>query len=162
MKTKNRLLKRSVFLLAVILVLAFASCDNPSSSGDGGGGGWIGEYNDTPIASFTGTTWSDGLIPESTIEFISSTQVRLTGRYWEAVNGQNMGVGGTHPYEVSGLFPDDKVEPGVIVIMDTLKRTGFEFYYYRAMTGANGIEKHQRMVAWFTQHLLQPREFFLE
>jgi hypothetical protein len=160
MTTQKRLLRESVFLLAGMLALVFVSCSDPTSSGSGGG--WTGEYNDTPITSFVGTTWSDGLIPESTIEFINANQVVLTGRYWEAVSGQNMGVHGTHLYEVSELFPDDKVEPGVIVIMDTSKRTGFEFWYYRAMTGANSAEKHQRLVIYLTQHLLQPREFFLE
>lgn len=122
-------------------------------------------YNDTPITTvngLVGTKWSDGLLPESTIEFTNATQVRLEGRYFKKekleINGvqKPVDLSGTKTYEAAGDFSLATVEPAVWVLMDT-KRTGIELYYYKA---DETTRKHQRLVVYATG-ILQPREFYL-
>ena len=151
------ILKIPALLLVVVLTALFGGC--PTETDDGGGSV---VYNDTPVASFTGTRWTDDLIPESTITFTSATSVSLEGSYWNKkleVNGaqQPINLSGAKSYETANDLSLAAVEPAVYILMNTAKRTGIELYYYKADSGTG---KHQRLVVYATG-ILQPREFYL-
>jgi hypothetical protein len=151
------ILKIPVLLLAAVLTALLGGC--PTETDDGGG---AASYNDTPVTSFTGTRWTDDLIPESTITFNSATGVTLEGSYWNKkleVNGaqQQINLSGTKTYETANDLSAAAVEPAVYILMNAGKRTGIELYYYKADSGTG---KHQRLVVYATG-ILQPREFYL-
>jgi hypothetical protein len=106
------------------------------------------------FVGFSGTKWTDGLLPESTLDFTSVSSVTLEGRYWSQHNGPNK-IGDTvHPYEVANDLTGAVVEPAIWVILNTGNRTGFELYYYQAAHG-----KNRHLVAYVNG--LQPREFYM-
>jgi hypothetical protein len=153
MNTKNLFLKALGLLAAGALILAVSACDNPTDPEPGGGP----TYNDTPVTSLKGTRWTDGLLPESTIEFTDDTHVELTGRYFEQIQA----FSGQKTCEIAADLTGSKVEPAVLVIINATKRTGFEIDLFQA-SKTDTVEKHQRLVVWTGGRLLQPREFYLQ
>jgi hypothetical protein len=152
MKT-NKLFVKALGILAVgALILAFTACDDTSSNSGG-----ESSYNDTPVTTLVGTRWTDGLLPESTIEFTTATAVELTGRYFEQIPA----FVGAKTCEIAASLSGDKVEPAVLVIINADKRTGFEIDLFQA-SKTDTVEKHQRLVVWTGGRLLQPREFYLQ
>jgi hypothetical protein len=160
---KARILKTMLGAgFAALIIAAFAACPNPEDSRPNAQTP-PSDYNDTPVTSFAGTKWSDFLIPESTIEFLNGTNVQMEGRYWKKyteVNGaqKEVDLSGVKAYDAVAALNAAKVEPAVYVYMDAAKHTGYEFYYYQA-DPATG--KHQRLVVWINNGILQPREFYL-
>jgi hypothetical protein len=149
MNTKKLLLKTMGFIFTLFFALGFTSCSNPAGDDTVVSSG----YNDIPVTSFAGTTWTDDLIPESTIRFVNTTQLELEGRYWEATKPGTLA--GPHLYEVSNNLSPNEVEPAIWIIIDSNNRTALEVHYYKAAGS-----KHQRLVVW-RPNLLQPREFYL-
>ena len=161
MKTKILFLKPLLMLvLTVVFMTATIAC---SLDDDGGGlGGGDDLFDDTPVTSFLGTRWTDNLLPESFIDFDTSTSLTLTGRYWSRAGSE---IPGPHYYEVANNLAAaaadpgiEGVEPAVWIFTDTVNRKGFEFYLYKAKPEK---EKRQRIVVYFTGHIAQPREFYL-
>jgi hypothetical protein len=107
------------------------------------------------IPIFTGQTWTDGQVPESTIVFNTNSQLTLAGNYWAQHNGPTSPspIAGARSYELSNDWNGDAVEPAMWVVLDTTNRIGFEFYYYYPISG-----KPQRLVAYVNG--LQPRVFY--
>jgi hypothetical protein len=150
MNVNKSVLKLAGFVLLALLV--FGSCDNPASSTPSGGSG---DYNDNPVASFAYTVWTDRINPLSTIEFTTSSQVTLNGRYWaQPVVHNQPSLEGTYTFEQRDSLSGNAVEPAVIIFTNAEKQIGMELYYYKAAG-----TKHQRLVVYCTG--FQPREFYL-
>jgi hypothetical protein len=149
MKT-NMLFLKPLLVLMLAAACVLAACNNGTTDN----GGEL-SYNDTPVTSFTGTRWSDDLLPESTITFDSAASLTLEGRYWQQT--QPGTLAGPHAYEVANDLSGDSVEPAVWIITDSVNRIGLEVFYYKADPDTG---KHQRLVVW-RPSLLQPREFYL-
>jgi hypothetical protein len=158
MKRQRLFLKLAGLALVGVLAAVFTAC--PTEAETKGTAAGLG-YNDTPLTAFTGTRWTDDLIPESTIEFTSTTSVTLDGRYWDKkleINGAQATItlSGTRGYEVANDLSAAAVEPAVYILWDT-NRKGIELYYYKSDTTTG---KHQRLVVYLNS-ILQPREFYL-
>jgi hypothetical protein len=154
MKTNKLFLVLGVVLTG-FLFAALSGCDNTTDPPPAGGV----TYDDTAVTAFSGTLWTDGLLPESTIDFTSPTSVDLTGKYFEQHNGPTglTTLAGTRTYQAVSNLSAVAVEPAVQVYVSQTAdySIGFQLYYYQADTATG---KHQRLVVYCAG--LQPREFY--
>ncbi|MDR1109073.1 MAG: hypothetical protein LBL19_08570 [Spirochaetaceae bacterium] len=145
-----------ILLLAGLGGLFFTACPNPS--GGGGNGGGDGSL------SIANSSWSDTLVPETTLQFLTGT-VTLGGGASTATNNKNWYWGDmdgqTYPYDIVEdeyeiLALLDQVEdnwgtnleffPDAVVVVwtDFTKKIGFQLHYYAASNGKN----YERFICW--------------
>jgi hypothetical protein len=149
-------------LFAGFIGIFFIACENPASEGS--------EGSDITIAN---STWSDTLVPETTLQFSVAT-VTLGGGSSAATGGKNWywGTamdGKSYTYDLVEETAEiltllDQVEdnwgtnyttlPDAVIVVwtNTAKNIGFQLHYYAKGTGKD----YERLICWGVG---QPHEF---